>query len=391
MRTSKVIECGCALAPEIRSLMSFLHLRELSLIWGKKQGLDRNVIKVLEDREHHFWLSADSAIYLLDAGLGKLKEIKVNGEQYKNDIGCILQLKQGQVWIGSITAGISIIDPNGLMPEYLDASRGIGGNGIWGLAEDNKNQVAWIGGNTTDSKAYSGFLNVIDSSGKKIYDLTREIDSSFYILGGICKDGKGKIYCGFEKGVPVFDQENKTVAHIGKRQGLRDPAVQCIMADSRGFIWIGTLKGVYRFEPASGALRFIEGKSEITEVYAYCLFEDSDKQIWIGSYEKGTYIIDSSLSNIKHFSSGRGVGGDNVFCFSEDKKGQVWIATENGVIVADKRQQKIKILSIDDGLNDSATYVLQHVDDRMYAGTKNGLTRFVDNENSLATSKENAT
>ncbi len=357
---------------------------------GKKQGISKSIFKVLKDDHENYWALADSMVYVLDRTLGYIKKIIVNGKQLNNDIGCILQVKRGQVLIGTNDAGIIISDANGLMPEYLDESRGLSGRAVWGLAEDNRNQI-WVGGNVSDAKTNSGFLNMIDSTAKIVFDFTKVVDSSFFRISVMCRDIKGKIYAGYdEKGFVIIDHDKKTVTHIGKSQGLLTPLVSSIMADSRGLVWIGTTKGIFLFDPVSGSIKHLEVSDELNNSNVYCLYEDSDKQIWVGTQESASYVIDSALSFIKHFSTGRGESGDRIFCFSEDKKNRVWVSTENGVAVIDKAKKEFTILSVPDGLNDSATYVLQNTDNRMYVGTKNGLTVFTEYEIFSADGSKNA-
>src|SRR5262249_25886078 len=80
---------------------------------------------------------------------------------------------------------------------------------------------------------------------------------------------------------------------------------------------------------------------------SYRLLVDRDGALWIGTVGEGLFRL--YTGKIDHFARSDGLTGDSVWALFEDREGNVWVGTENGI---DRfRERKLVTLSKRDGLS----------------------------------------
>ncbi len=118
-----------------------------------------------------------------------------------------------------------------------------------------------------------------------------------------------------------------------------------ILLDSKGRLWCGSARnGLYRYNPATKkTVHYVfDGKdsSSLSHNNVRKIFEDSRGRIWMGTYGGGLCLWRPETNDFKRYpyiiSDGitipnNGVlDDDQVFLIYEDKKGTIWIGTNNG-------------------------------------------------------------
>lgn len=124
---------------------------------------------------------------------------------------------------------------------------------------------------------------------------------------------------------------NLRFQHITTEQGLSQNTIDCIMQDSRGFMWFGTWNGLNRYD----GYNFLVFKSEnrqqgLSNNFIYSICEDNDGNIWAGT-KNGLNKIShqtNAIENFYHARNERNSISDNcinaVYC---DNQGSVWVGT----------------------------------------------------------------
>lgn len=125
------------------------------------------------------------------------------------------------------------------------------------------------------------------------------------------------------------------------RQILKE-RVWCLLKEKDEGIWIGTMEG----------LKYWDGKDifqidEIPKNNVLCLFKDKEENIWIGTDESGMIQMNESKVWILGFEEG--LINDNTRAIYENKNGDIFIGTDNGLHILEKG--KVKILTKKDGLS----------------------------------------
>lgn len=125
--------------------------------------------------------------------------------------------------------------------------------------------------------------------------------------------------------------ENIVFSPIPVEKQLPAGQIYCTFQDSEGYIWYGTEEGLYRND-GYAIQRFLPNKSN----YQYrgntvkSIIEDNGKNIWIGT-NRGVYILDKRTYRINPLDDEeiRGWTIDNMLKASD---GSIWISTNNSIL-----------------------------------------------------------
>jgi len=141
--------------------------------------------------------------------------------------------------------------------------------------------------------------------------------------------------------------------------------VTCIGEDAAGNILFGTTNGVSILSTSNTWSYFRE--PGIT-LYFTCFETDKDDLIWAGTYGQGFLIFDGEEIGQVYYEAFKDVND-----IETDSKGNVWVATENGLIKYDGN--KFTYMDSSDGLpDDVVTALYSDSRNRLWIGTYFGKT-----------------
>jgi signal transduction histidine kinase/DNA-binding response OmpR family regulator/ligand-binding sensor domain-containing protein len=164
------------------------------------------------------------------------------------------------------------------------------------------------------------------------------------------RDSGGKIYFTCHRrrrdGLAVYDPTTNNLKHyVPGKDDFPDCTVFCFEEDSRGDIWMGTGEmGPIRHDPKDGSFEIFTNRlsdANVTDriAAAISIFEDRNRNLWIGYWGSGIEVIPAesfesdSIYFVSYNSSNSGLAGDEVQedGIVEDGKGNVWVATHQGI------------------------------------------------------------
>ena len=128
------------------------------------------------------------------------------------------------------------------------------------------------------------------------------------------------------------------------------------------------------FWPGGAGGKGIFGKSII-------LSELTDKEgyTWMGSYDHGLLRWNKQTGEINIWNTQNGLPGNAVFGILEDNIGNIWISTENGLVMWERLAERFSIFTQKDGLMNNeftSNSYFQAEDGEMYFGGNNGFVSF---------------
>lgn len=147
-------------------------------------------------------------------------------------------------------------------------------------------------------------------------------------MRGLTFDKDGNLWVGSNKGISVFDSENKLIRTYSTTEEIPNPFCITLITANDGSIWYGSYGG--------GAVRFKDGSSTIFDTrkglrsdQVLSIYEDSNNDIWIGTFNYGlSKVVGDSLFT---FSPKDGLPSANYAGIMEDNSNMMWLATGNGI------------------------------------------------------------
>jgi len=339
-------------------------------------GLINNPTSLFIDHENNVWTGSNGGLNVLkgESFVNYTTESGLVG----NKIWDIYQDKNQRIWVGTINQGLSVIcddtivnytKNNGLPDNYISAIfqkdektlyLGTGKKGLC-IAEINKKQktckysrintplnegetriddiikdsrnVIWVGSN----KGLYYSINGRNFYNKKLIDK----DTKTANVQKILESSSGKLYIGTKNnGLFIIDGENTENLF---NDSLNKIGIISICEDLDSNIWFASqYKGIYKLNDKNQ--KWINDKNGLKSTLVYILQTDSRGNIWIGTnlgldkFNVNKYNKTGKIE-VHHYGINDGLQAleMNLNGSFEDTKGNLWFATNNGLLKYDYR------------------------------------------------------
>ncbi len=168
---------------------------------------------------------------------------------------------------------------------------------------------------------------------------------------------------------------------------LSSNTILCMLQDNNGNIWVGTQNGLNKVV-VKGNNYFFE--SNIVDIYGQSLtsksitsiFQSKKGEIWFSTLDGGICLLNPQKMTYSEFNSKNGFADLLVNSISDDKKGNLWFGTGNGICRYNPVTRTYNIFKKEDGLN--SDYLLINskckLDNMIVYGSDKGIVLF-DPEN----------
>jgi len=286
------------------------YFKETTKINSKKgpNNITRNLI---QDKKGNYWFATWEGIIGFDGNSFTNYTNKEALKRYR--AFSILEDRSGNIWFGTIGAGVYIYDGKNF--RNLNTEDGLVHNNIYCIYEDSNGHI-WIG--TKEGASHY--------DGKRFKNYTTKDGLLDNDINSIIEDDKGVFWFGTRGEACTFNGRffNKLV----NSKGLPFVNVRSIIKDKKGNIWLGGNDGLWIFK--NGEF------SNITTDFVGYIYEDKNESIWTSSesyHSKSIWRLTKYVKNeISDVYGTQIFSAENMFFgILEDKKGDIWIGTLNGL------------------------------------------------------------
>ncbi len=305
----------------------------------------------------------------------------------------------GTVWVGTVTGGVNKYAPNAhrfatYQHEPLNP-RSLASNVVRAFCEDTKGGV-WVG-------AVDGGLDrFVRSNGTfehHAYTPSTDTALSNEDVWALAAAKDGTIWVGTQNGLFAYHPERgtrKVFRHNPRNpRSLSSNTIRALHIDRDGILWVGTALGgmcrfdaasesftTYRFPPTDSIMSASAGNvsDHIRDIY-----HGSDGTLWIGTANIGLLAFDKERGILKaayrHSESSPaeqgGLSNNTVRYLHEDKRGNIWVGTLDGLNCVSPQTGEIRIVTEADGLPNEVIYgILEDNAGYLWLTTNKGLVRF---------------
>lgn len=286
----------------------------------------------------------------------------------KNPVNAVFEDQAGDLWAGSVEGGLNRKKRDSDVFVHYTTSEGLSHNSVSVLTSDHLNRL-WIG-------TWGGGVNVLENiQGKPVFRLITPLANPEFpadFVGALCYDPINRgMWIGTYRGVFFYDISLQKINNplpysITKNiQGVIGSLV-----DRNNRLWIGTSGGLIIVDLDS----FSKNRSN----FSYCyikreednphshfvekitfIYESSDGTVWLGTNGYGLYKKDkdSALTGkFQSFTTEHGLPNNCILGIAEDKNGDIWISTNNGLSCYNMQKNRFTNYTTDDGLNCNQFY-----------------------------------
>jgi len=356
---------------------------------------DEAILKLFKDSRNTLWIGTEKGVDKYDPVTKRLtnvsKDILIKQGMPGGSITSIAEGALGNIWLGSETGGIVVLNPktnsclNYRQSESLKS--GINDNSICAIYKDKKGNI-WVG---TQNEG----LNTVSRDARLFthYQKNENVNSlnNNRILS-LYEDAKQNLWIGTDGGgLNHFDRKKGTFSRF-----MHDPSnknspcgdkVTMVLEDSRQNLWLGTwCNGISVWSRKTNRFKHLKNdpkdSGSLMTNNIWTIFEDSERNIWIGTYGGGLDLYDPSTEKFIHHTHDKenasSIGTNNVITIFEDSRGSLWVGTDGGGVSRfDKKTGKFHHIRHIDGSNsisnNSVNCIYEDKDGNFWLATDAGL------------------
>ena len=353
--------------------------------------LSSNFVNSLLSKDGQIWVGTETG------GITKLAPRQLQLEFFKHDaanpaslspnaVNAMYAAPDGTLWVGTVEGGLNALAPGSRnFTHYTMANSGLPHNSVSTLAADNRGNL-WIG----TWGAGIAVMN-LQQPGRIIPLVVDAKHQPFLNFAGVLvydpiNDG---MWLGTNDGLFFYDL---------KRQQLIEPFKGCLnvrgcigsLITPEGKLLMGCVQGMVEINLKSRilgkgdfAVKYHQYKLDdpksgvIDKILSFCLAKDG--KIWLGSNGYGLYCYNYNKEGktyVKSFTTNNGLANNTVKGIVEDNQGMLWIATDNGLSIFNPKTETFSSYSRKDGLLSSQFYfngAIRDAKGKIYLGTDEGL------------------
>ena len=353
--------------------------------------LSSNFVNSLLAKDGQIWVGTETG------GITKLAPRQLQLEFFKHDaanpaslspnaVNAMYAAPDGTLWVGTVEGGLNALAPGSRnFTHYTMANSGLPHNSVSTLAADNRGNL-WIGTWGTGIAVMN-----LQQPGRIIPLVVDAKHQPFLNFAGMLvydpiNDG---MWLGTNDGLFFYDL---------KRQQLIEPFKGCLnvrgcigsLITRDGKLLMGCVQGMVEINlksriPGKGdfAVKYHQYKLDdpksgvIDKILSFCLAKDG--KIWLGSNGYGLYCYNYNKEGktyVKSFTTNNGLANNTVKGIVEDNQGMLWIATDNGLSIFNPKTETFSNYSRKDGLLSSQFYfngAIRDAKGKIYLGTDEGL------------------
>jgi len=312
------LACSCSAALDSdRTIAQFAHRA-----WGPKDGAPNPVTALAQTSDGYLWLGSPDGLYRFDGVVFERYQPQSGGPFPAGTVSSLLPLPNGDLWIGFIPGAVSLLR-NGKATNY-NVRDGVPGGEISGLAQDREGTI-WA--------AASGGLARLE--GNRWKEVGKDWNFPGKAAYTVFLDGQGTLWVSAEDTL-VFLPSG---ANRFQPTGIRVGHVYQIAQATSGKLWMAEPTRSVRPFPLSDKQLPSDGTE--VQVGSQGILFDNGGALWISSLGDGlrrSPAPQALLGRIKEFGTAvesftakDGLSDDFVRVILQDREGNIWVGTNNGL------------------------------------------------------------
>ncbi|MGF6926057.1 signal transduction histidine kinase/ligand-binding sensor domain-containing protein/DNA-binding response OmpR family regulator [Chitinophaga sp. W2I13] len=355
--------------------------------------VNSKIVNLYIDKDGTMWSASDgNGIYLVNTANSTAKSFTTAGEQQlsSNAVYSIYEDRQGRKWIGTLRGGINIVEPKRNPFEFNMPNRDpvarVVDNFIFSFCEDNYKNI-WIGtdggglkywnreNNTWTTYKHTGNSNT-DISSNFITSIIQDARQNLWIstwFGGVnrynaatgtfehfvcfnpytrtAENNVWTVYEDRQQQLWASTTNNGTLYLFNRQQNrfeLFDSSLvnlQCLAEDRDGQLWGGNYSTLIRIDRDRKQHRRFNIGYTVRSIH-----QDQNGTFWVGTDGGGLLNFDRKSGNYTRFTTSEGLPSNSILRMLEDKTGNLWLSTFNGLSRFDPKKKSFRNFSASDGL-----------------------------------------
>lgn len=270
-----------------------------------------------------------------------IRMTRENEPVYRSIVSSFSEDEEGNIWVGLENANLSKFNPETM--SFVSDSNPWPVSRIKCFAIDQEKR-SWIG------TFYQGLWSVKDNQFQRIGDISGIFSSILAVDDGVWIGTRstGLIFYNTEKDDIIrYNSENNANGTISSN------GIWKVFQDSRENIWVCSNNGLsVKYKDSTGFENFFyhDSINSLSRDLNYTITEDQSGKLWIGTAGAGIDIYDPSTKTFRKFQHNAAIENAEVYSILEDKEGNTWFSTNQGIYVYYPQSNQLRNFTEQDGV-----------------------------------------
>jgi ligand-binding sensor domain-containing protein/putative methionine-R-sulfoxide reductase with GAF domain len=313
-----------------------------------------NIYDLMQDSEQNIWICTDKGINIFNPYRQVLKTIKHEENtaftMRKNGINCVLQGKDGQIYVGTWGGGVAIYDSNFKFVKNIILDGVIEKRRIWSIQQADDGKI-WMG-------CQHGFIIIYNPLSENI-KVIQPLELQGSTIRCMEKDANGNLWFGLNNGkIAGWDkQQNQFLPYASAT--LKDASmVFNIFIDRSRHCWVSTLNGFKQFDLEKRVftnhwLPDEKNKNALFGETCQGIEEFNDSTLMIGTVYGGLNFFNKNTKTFSHVTTTDGLPANTICAVKRDAEGYIWLTTDYGLYKFNTATKKSICFSTEQGVINS--------------------------------------
>lgn len=291
----------------------------------------------------------------------------------------IMKDREGGIWVGTYFGGVNYLSPNSSFFERYSHSQyqnSVNGNVIAGFTEDVHGNI-WI---ASDDGGLN-MLNIKTGLFKSYMPEKGKNSLSYHNVHALCWDDDDLWIGTYSGGLNILHTKTGLFSHhnhVSDDETTLDRSIYAIFKDKNKQMWVGTMSGINVYERSKRQFKRVMQ----TNITTISIVQDKKDWIWFATLGKGVYRLNPHTNQWRHYTVSDSLAGgallsntvNSMLC---DSKGQLWLATTNGLCQFDYKNEGFIPFVLND-VNVNVQCIIEDDEGSFWLTTTKGLIH-VDN------------
>lgn len=321
------------------------------------------VYDILPVDKNTIWFATIDGLSVLKKDVGEFTNYRHNAfNNYSlsdNEIKSFLKDRNGSIWVGTSAGGLNFFNHTNYnfikIGETIEPNFGLTNPIVNALLKESE-ETLWVGTN-------GGGLNFLDFKNKKIsaYKINDfGITKSSNMINVLAGQDEENLLCGTVNGLYQFNKNTKRFKRIllSKNDSTGQFPITGLLVDDKK-IWVATEGDGLKILSEENIIEIFksgEGAQAISDNFITDI-ADTENILWIATQD-GLNLLDKKLNVITSIYRRGGkntLSNNNLTTLFIDSKGRLWIGTDyGGLNFFDEKSQKFFVLNKSNGLTDNS-------------------------------------
>ena len=286
----------------------------VSKTWTTADGLPGMAVNaILQDKKGYIYIGTYDGLVRFDGVEFTVYSKSVDSRFGFQSVRSLFEDKDGNLWVGHNSEGVSCIKPTGEIIRYTSED-GLPNDSVRAISADKKGNI-FIG-------TAAGLCYITEKGEIKELEGLSELGQSNILVSRLYCDTGGRIWITTASANNLFVYEDGVVKRFDGIRSVKDPSVNSVNQDSSGAFWFGVAPHFAVRIKGQDETLFDLTHDHQSGTVVNSIMQDNSGNYWFAS-DSGLTVLHNGFYT--YYDKRNGIDDDYINDVMQDSEGNIWL------------------------------------------------------------------